>query len=230
MIKFSISKFLRLVDLTQNWIGTTSILFLISGTYFAFIAPEDYQQRNAVQIMYMHVPAAWMSLFIYSLMAMFSGMYLVWRHNLYYLISVSASHIGACFAFITLVTGSLWGKPMWGSWWVWDARLTSMLILFFFYLGYIALNNAFDDQEKAAKSSSILSLVGFINVPIVKFSVDFFHSLHQGASIFRKGGPLIHYSMLAPILLIFIGFMLYFIWLVILKVKTTIILQRRRRI
>jgi heme exporter protein C len=213
----------------------SAVLITISsfaaGLYFAiFASPADYQQGEMVRIMYVHVPAAWMSLGIYSFMAIFSACYLIWRNYTYFIIARNAASIGTAFALITLVTGSLWGKPIWGAWWVFDARLTSMLILFFFYIGYIALSQSFDNIEQAAKSASILSIIGFINVPLVKFSVNFWNSLHQPASILRKLGPSIHPSMLTPLLLMFLAFSGYFIVILIVKVKTDLILRKSRRL
>ena len=150
-------------------------------------SPFDYQQSNAVYIMYIHVPAAWMALLVYSIMAVFNLSGFIWKNPFFYLISRKIALIGAVFCAITLITGSLWGKPIWGTYWVWDARLTSMLILFFLYLGYIILIDSFDDISKGEKIAAILSIVGFINIPLIKFSVEYFNSLHQPASIFRSG-------------------------------------------
>jgi heme exporter protein C len=176
-----------------------------------------------VRVMYIHVPAAWMSLGIYSFMAVCSFSNLVWRTKMSYILTAASAPIGAMFALITLVTGSLWGKPIWGTWWVWDARLTSMLILFLFYLCYIAVAASGDSFNRAEKPASVIALVGFINVPIVKFSVDMWYSLHQGASVLRFKGPAIHSSMLLPLMLMFASFVLYF--LVALMLRTKILLK-----
>ena len=152
-----------------------------------FASPPDYQQGESVRIMYVHVPAAWMALFCYTNMAIAAAVGLIWKHPVADLAAKATAPIGACFTFLALLTGSLWGKPMWGTWWVWDARLTSMLVLFFLYLGYMALHNAFDDPARGVRASSILALVGFVNVPIIKFSVDWWYTLHQPASIVRMG-------------------------------------------
>lgn len=200
-----------------------SVLLLVVmsyGLYQALIAsPIDYQQGEMVRVMYIHVPAAWMSLGVYSFMAICSFSNLVWRTKMSYILAAASAPIGAMFALITLVTGSLWGKPIWGTWWVWDARLTSMLILFLFYLCYIAVVNSGDSFSRAEKPASVIALVGFINVPIVKFSVDMWYSLHQGASVLRFKGPAIHSSMMLPLMLMFASFILYFLLALMLRTK-----------
>ncbi len=202
-------------------------LTLLLGLYFAlFNSPEDYQQGQAVRIMYAHVPAAWMSLGIYSFIAICSFSSVVWKTRLSYFMAVAAAPIGAVFALITLVTGSLWGKPIWGVWWVWDARLTSMLVLFFLYLSYIAIVNSGNDMLRAEKPASVMAIIGFINVPIVKFSVDMWYSLHQPASILKKGGPSIHPSMIWPLMIMFASFVIYFI--ILLMVRTDILLTNQK--
>jgi heme exporter protein C len=156
------------------------------GLYLGLVAsPADDQQGETVRIMYVHVPAAWMALLCYSAMAASSAGYLIWKQPLAELAARATAPVGACFTAIALVSGSLWGQPMWGTWWVWDARLTSVLVLFFLYLGYMALVSAFDDPARGGKAASILALVGFVNVPIVKFSVDWWNTLHQPASVLR---------------------------------------------
>ncbi|MFN7038161.1 MAG: heme ABC transporter permease [Alphaproteobacteria bacterium] len=213
-------KFNNFINLVLPFFVVIAISTLLTGLYFAlFNSPPDYQQGEIVRIMYIHVPSAWMSLIIYSFMAMMSCAYLIWKNPLVNILAISSAPIGAGFALITLITGSLWGKPIWGTWWVWDARLTSMLILFFFYIGYISLSNAMKEVDINSNAPSILSIVGFINIPIVKFSVDFWNSLHQPASIIRVGGPAIHSSMLKPLLLMAIGSLFYFFTILIVKVK-----------
>ncbi len=192
-------------------------------------SPNDYQQGNAVKMMYVHVPAAWMALLVYTLMAVFNLSGFIWKNPFFYLISKSIAVIGCVFTFITLVTGSLWGKPIWGAWWVWDARLTSMLILFFLYLGYIILLDSFDDRQKGEKIAAIISIVGFINVPIIKFSVEYWNSLHQPASILRSGGVAIDPAMLKPLLLMFGVYFSYFVFLSLLRVKTEILFKKNHK-
>jgi len=192
-------------------------------------SPDDYQQGNAVRMMYVHVPAAWMALMVYTLMALFNLCGFVWKNPFFYLIARSIASIGVVFAFITLATGAIWGKPIWGAWWVWDARLTSVLILFFLYLGYIILLDSFDDREKGEKIAAIISIVGFINVPIIKFSVEYWNSLHQPASILRKGGVAINPAMLKPLLLMFGVYFSYFVFLSLLNVKSEILIKKSSR-
>ena len=189
-------------------------------------SPLDYQQSNAVKIMYVHVPAAWMALMIYSLMAIFNISGFIWKNPFFYLIAKSIAPIGCVFTFVTLITGSIWGKPIWGTWWVWDARLTSVLILFFLYLGYIILLDSFDDREKGERIAAIISIIGFVNVPIIKFSVEYWNSLHQPASIIRSGGVAVDTAMLQPLLLMFGTYFSYFVFLSLLKVKTEIMLKK----
>lgn len=228
---FNPGKFSRFSQRVLPWlIGITLILFAI-GSYMAlFHSPVDYQQGNAVRIMYIHVPAAWMAMFGYTFLAGVSAASLIWKNPLSDMMGRAAAPIGACFTFLCLVTGSLWGEPVWGTWWVWDARLTSVLVLFFFYLGYIALVHAFDNPQRGAKAAAILALVGFINVPIVKFSVDFWNTLHQPASILRFGGPTIDSSMLIPLFLMIGAFTFYFFALLLLRVQSEIAVRKILRL
>ena len=214
------TRFLRLADVIQPWAAGLTLVLMVSGLYFALIgSPSDYQQGETVRIMYIHVPSAWMALFCYTALAVASGVALIWKHPLADLAARATAPIGASFTFLALVTGSLWGKPMWGTWWVWDARLTSVLILFFLYLSYMALQDAFDDAERGAKASAVLALVGFINVPIIKFSVDWWNTLHQPASVLKMSAPAIHSSMLVPLLLMALAFKGYYIWLLLIRIR-----------
>lgn len=206
------------------------LVFLSLAIPAILYSPNDYQQGNAVRIMYVHVPAAWMALLVYTLMAIFNLSGFIWKNPFFYLIAKSIAWIGCVFTFITLVTGSLWGKPIWGAWWVWDARLTSMLILFFLYLGYIILLDSFDDREKGEKIAAIISIIGFVNVPIIKFSVEYWNSLHQPASIMRSGGVAIDPLMLKPLLLMFGVYFSYFVFLSLLRVKTEILLKKSQKL
>ena len=189
---------------------------------------QDYQQGESVRIMYVHVPAAWMAMFVYPFLAGASGIALVWRHPLAHVAAEAAAPIGACFTFVCLVSGSLWGKPMWGTWWVWDARLTSVLVLFFLYLGFIALNAAFDDPSRGEKAAAVLALVGFVNVPIIKYSVDWWNTLHQPASVFRMGGSAIAPSILTPLLIMAVAFTLLFFTLYLAAMRNEILRRRVR--
>ncbi len=190
------------------------------------LAPADYQQGDTVRIMYLHVPAAWMSMFVYACMAGASATALVWKHPVAEVAAKAAAPLGAAFTLLCLITGSLWGQPMWGTWWVWDARLTSVLILLFLYLGYIALVGAFDDPQRGAKAAGILAIVGAINLPIIKFSVDWWNTLHQPASVMRLDGPTIHPDMLWPLLLTALGFKALFVALLLVRIETELLLRR----
>jgi len=213
------ARFQRLSRRVRPVAAWLTVGLLAAGLYLGlFQSPADYQQSETVRIMYVHVPAAWMGLFCYVSMAVAAGVGLIWRHPVADLAAKATAPIGASFTFLALVTGSLWGKPMWGTYWVWDARLTSMLVLLFFYLGYIALVNAFDDPARGTKMSSILALVGVINVPIVKFSVEWWYTLHQSASVVKAGGPSIHPSMLWPLLLMAFAYTTYYIWILLLRI------------
>ncbi len=217
------ARFLRLSTLVLPWAAAVAVLSLAAGLWFALVAsPPDYQQGNTVRIMYIHVPSAWMGMFCYTAMAVFSAMALVWKHPLADLLARATAPVGAAFTFICLVTGALWGKPMWGAWWVWDARLTSMLILLFLYLGYMALADAFDDPQRGQKAAAILSLVGVVNVPIIKYSVDWWNTLHQPASVMKMGGPSIDASMMIPLILMAVGFHAYWLVVLILRARAEI--------
>src|SRR5438132_1107727 len=199
------------------------------GLYLGLLAsPPDYQQGDTVRIMYVHVPSAWMSLFVYSTMALASALALVWKHPVAELVAEAAAPIGAAFTFICLVTGSLWGQPMWGTWWVWDARLTSVLVLFLMYLGVIALWRTVDDPSRAGRAAAILTLVGAINLPIIKFSVDWWNTLHQPASVIRLTGPSIYPTILVPLLVMALAFMLLFVTLHIAAMGNEILRRRVR--
>ena len=221
------SRFLRLSNRLFMPIGVITCICLAYGLYLGlFASPADYQQGDTVRIIYIHVPAAWLALFGYVGLGLCGLFYVVWRHPLADIAARAIAPVGAVFALLTLITGALWGKPMWGAWWVWDARLTSMLILFFFYLGVIALANGFDRPERGSRPAALLAMVGVINVPIVKFSVDWWNTLHQPASLLRSGGPAVDSSMLTPLLLMHVGAHGYFIIVVILRMRA--LLAERR--
>jgi heme exporter protein C len=198
-------------------LGAIAIVLLAIGLALDFHAPPDYQQGYAVHIMFIHVPAAWMSLFIYACLGVASFLSLVFRHALAQAAARAAAPLGAAVTLLALITGSLWGKPTWGAWWVWgDPRLTSVLVLFLFYLGYLALDASIEDDARAAPATSILALVGLVNLPIVHFSVTWWRSLHQGSSVFRAGGPAMPATYLAPLLVMGLAYMAGFgaLWLV----------------
>ncbi len=201
--------------------GVLAGLLIAVGLWLGFAAPEDYQQGDTVRMMFIHVPASWLALFVYLCLGVASFLSLVFRHALADAAAKAAAPLGAVFTALALITGSLWGKPMWGTWWVWDARLTSVLVLLLFYLGYIALRAAMDDETKGGRAAAILALVGLINLPIVKFSVDWWNSLHQGASVFRAEGPAMTNDYLIPLLLMGLGYMAAFgsLWLVRIRAE-----------
>jgi heme exporter protein C len=207
--------------------GVLALVLFAAGLPWAlFFSPADYQQGETVRIMYLHVPAAWWSLGVYAMMGVASFVGLVWRHVLADVAARAAAPIGATFAAICLITGSLWGAPTWGTWWEWDGRLTSMLVLFIIYLGYIALWNAIEDEEKAARLAAILCLAGLINLPIVHFSVDWWSTLHQPASILRSGGSAIHPTMMGPLFTMAGAFFFLFVALLMMNMRAAI--YRRR--
>jgi heme exporter protein C len=223
------ARFLKLANAIQPWAAAATIGLLLAGLYFALLSsPGDYQQGETVRIMYVHVPAAWMAMFCYTAMAAAAAVGLIWKHPVAELAARATAPIGACFTFLALFTGSLWGKPMWGTWWVWDARLTSVLILFFLYLGYMALWEAIEDGQKAGKAAAVLALVGAVNVPIIKFSVDWWNTLHQPASVMRMDGPAIHPSMLWPLLIMALAFQTYFVTLLLARMRMELNLRRIR--
>ncbi|HJM50996.1 MAG TPA: heme ABC transporter permease [Alphaproteobacteria bacterium] len=223
------NRFVRLTGAILPWSTGLAALLIAVGLYLGlFVAPPDYQQGDSVRIMFVHVPAAWMALFVYTTMAGASAVGLIWKHPVADLTAKASAPVGAAFTFIALVSGSLWGQPMWGTWWVWDARLTSVLVLFFLYLGYMALWQAFEDPERAGKAAAILALVGFVNVPIIKFSVDWWNTLHQPASVMRADGPAIHPSILVPLLLMSLGFTFFYLSIVIVRTQREIMARKIR--
>ncbi len=223
------TRFLALVRKLLPWLIGLCVLAFAVGLYMSFFtSPEDYQQGETVRIMYVHVPGAWLSMLCYTVMAVASLGTLVWRHPLSDVAAKSAAPIGAAFTFIALVTGSLWGKPMWGTYWVWDARLTSVLVLFIMYLGIMALWRTMEDQIKAGKAAAVLTLVGAVNLPIIKFSVDWWNTLHQPESIFRAGGPTMPPSMYIPLFIMAIAFTLLFAVLHLMAMRNEILRRRVR--
>jgi heme exporter protein C len=230
MLKFANpTYFMELVRRLVPWTTGITILLGLIGLYGAFSSPPDYQQGETVRIMYIHVPAAWLSMLAYGIMAIAALGTLVWRHPLADAAQKAAAPLGAGFAFICLVTGSLWGKPEWGTYWVWDARLTSELVLFIIYLGLIALWQTIEEPGKAARAAAILTLVGSINIPIIKFSVDWWNTLHQPASVFRLDGSTIAFSMLWPLLVMAVAATTLFITLHMLAIRNEILRRRLRR-
>ncbi len=214
------AQFNRLADAVMPWAMVATVLLFGAGLYYALAgSPPDYQQGESVRVMYVHVPAAWMGMFVYVVMAVASFAALAWRHPLALLAGKAAAPIGATFTALALITGALWGKPMWGTYWVWDGRLTSVLVQFFLYLGYMALWKSMEDEEKAGNAASILALVGLVNIPIIKFSVDWWSTLHQPASVMRLDGPTIDGAMLVPLFLMAAAYQVYFTVVFIWRMK-----------
>jgi heme exporter protein C len=221
------AKFMSATNRLWRWLLWLTLAAFAIGLPLALVfSPPDYQQGEAVRMMYVHVPAAWMSMFTYAVMAVFAFSHLVWRAPLADLAAEAAAPMGAIFTAIALATGMLWGKPMWGAFWVWDARLTSVLVMFFIYLGVIALRQSIDDDAKAARLTAILTLIGAVNLPIIHFSVYWWNTLHQQATILRLGKPTIAGSMLAPLLVLWVAYMLLFATAMVLRLRTMIIRQR----
>ena len=218
--------FMRLSGAVLPFTAIGAALALIAGLYLSFSVPPDYQQGRTVTIFFIHVPAATMAMGTYIAIALCSLLSLVWRHPLSDTAARAAAPLGAMFTALGLITGALWGKPMWGTYWVWDARLTSFLLLLFIYFGYMALWSAIEDEAKAARAAAILALVGAVNIPIIKYSVDWWNTLHQPASVARLGGPRIHPSILMPLLWMAVTMFLLFVLLVMLRTDTEI--DRRR--
>ena len=220
----------RFMRFTRGWaaiLGVAAVLLLTAGLWLGFAAPEDYQQGDTVRIMFIHVPAAWVAMAAYVALGGASFAALVWRHPLADAAAKTCAPIGAVFTALALMTGSLWGKPMWGTWWVWDARLTSVVVLFLFYLGVMALRTAIDDEGRAGRAAAILALVGLVNLPIIKFSVEWWSTLHQPASVFRADGPTMTADYLWPLGLMGLGYTVLFVALWILAIRTEV---RERRI
>jgi heme exporter protein C len=222
------SRFLRVANLAIPWLGGATAMLLAFALYRAMLAPDDYQQGATVKIMYLHVPSAWLGMLCWALMTIAALGTLVWRHPLADVAAKAAAPLGAAFTLLCLVTGSLWGRPEWGTYWVWDARLTSELILFLLYLGVIALWRTVEDASRAARAVAILTIVGAIDLPIVKFSVDWWNTLHQGASVFRLGGSTIHPAILLPLLLMAAAFTFLFVTLLLAAMRNEILRRRVR--
>lgn len=224
-------RFVGLARTLTPWTFAVAIALTVTGLYLGLVvAPPDYQQGDAQRIMYVHVPAAWMSMFVYASMAIASAVAFIWKHPLADVAAKASAPIGCVFTGLALVTGMLWGQPMWGTWWVWDARLTSVLILFFLYLGYIVLWSAIEEPTRAARAARILALVGAINIPIIKFSVDWWNTLHQSASVFRMSGPAMPASMLTPLLIMGLAYTLLYVALLLVRMRMEVAQRRLRTI
>ena len=221
--------FYRIAGRMIPWLAGLCVLALLYGLYGGLVlAPPDYQQGESFRIIYVHVPSAWMSMFIYTFMAVLSGIHLIWRMKLADIMATASAPIGASFTFLALVTGSLWGKPMWGTYWVWDARLTSELILLFLYLGIMALRSAIDDQRSAGRATAVLTLVGVVNIPIIHYSVVWWNTLHQPATVTKLDTPSIHIDMLIPLLVMTLAFQFYFFTVALMRARNEV-LQREHK-
>ena len=221
--------FYRFASRWIPWLGWSSLVFMLVGAIWGLgFAPADYQQGNAFRIMYVHVPAAWLSLFIYTVMAVSAVIAFVWRIKLAEVMIIANAPIGASFTFLALVTGSIWGKPMWGTWWEWDPRLTFELILLFQYFGVIALYTAIADRRVGARAAAILAMVGIVTVPIIHFSVEWWSSLHQGPSVTRLDKPAIAWSMLIPLFVMFIGTNLFYVAALLLRSRTELLIREKQ--
>jgi heme exporter protein C len=219
----------RLAGLLTPWLAALCLLCLAVGLYLGLVvAPADYEQGDSYRIIYIHVPAAWMSMFVYMVMATSSAVFLIWRLKIADIVAVASAPIGAAFTAVALITGSFWGKPMWGTWWIWDARLTSELLLLFLYLGYLALRGALDSPQSASRAAAILAVVGVVNIPIIHFSVEWWNTLHQPATITKFDKPSMHISMLRPLLLMVLAFQLLYFHNLMVRVRA-LILQRESR-
>ncbi len=222
-------RFLRLSGRVLPYLSAAGLVATLAGLGWGlFLAPADWQQGDAVRIMYVHVPAAWLASGGYLALAVCSVLSLVWRHPLADLAAVEIGPVGAGATALCLATGAIWGKPMWGAWWVWDARLTSVLVLFFLYLGHIALVRAFDDPTRGHRAGAILALVGVVNLPVIKFSVDWWNTLHQPSSITLTGAPAMAAEMLWPLLLCAVGFTLGFAAIVTARLRAAVMERRIR--
>lgn len=219
----------RVAGWLSPWFGSICLIALVTGLYLGlYVAPADYEQGDSYRIIFIHVPAAWMSMFVYVVMAISSAIFLIWRLKIADVVAVASAPIGAAFTAVALLTGSFWGKPMWGTWWIWDARLTSELILLFLYLGYMALRGAMETPQGAARAAGILAVVGVVNIPIIHFSVEWWNTLHQPATITKLDKPSMHISMLKPLLIMVLSFQMLYFYNLMVRVRT-IILDREAR-
>jgi len=209
--------------------GLIAGLLFLTGLYLGLVvAPPDYQMGDSYRIIFIHVPSAWLSMFSYAILAISAGIGLVWHIKVADMAARSIAPLGAMFTFCALVTGSLWGKPTWGTYWVWDARLTSELVLLFLFIGFMALSDAFEDRRTGARASAVLALIGIVNLPIIHFSVEWWNTLHQGSTVTRMGRPTMDTSMLVPLLVMFAGFNFYFIAAVLKRLRVQLLDQERR--
>lgn len=222
-------EFYKISQVATPIFGALFLVLTLFGAYFGlFVAPADYQQGDSFRILYVHVPVAWMSLFVYVVMAVAGAIGLIWRMKMAFAVTICSAPIGAAFTALALLTGSIWGKPIWGTWWVWDARLTSELILLFLYFGIIGTYYAFEERKTAEKATALLAIVGVVIVPIIHYSVEWWSSLHQGATVFVEGGPRMPRSMLIPLLMMALGFMFFYGYALFLRLQNMVLDTERK--
>lgn len=222
-------RFMAIAKPLRPYIGALGAILLIVGLYYSFSSPEDYQQGDTVRIMYVHVPSAWMGLLIYLMMGVLSFFGIIFRHAFADAMALALAPIGAVFTGLALITGGLWGQPMWGTWWQWDGRMTSVLVLFLCYIGFLLIHAVIEDEARATKSAGILAMVGLINLPIIKFSVEWWNSLHQGASVLRADGPSMTSDMLIPLLIMTAACHALMIWIMLIRLESSLIARKLKR-
>jgi heme exporter protein C len=218
----------RLAGTLTPWLAWPAAVLILTALYLGlFVAPPDYQQGEGFRIIYVHAPSAWLSVMIYVAMASAAAVGLIWRMKVAHAVAASCAGIGAWFTAVSLLTGMLWGKPMWGTYWVWDPRLTAQLVLLFLYFGYMALRNAIDDLGKADRASAVLAVVGVVNVPIIRYSVEWWNSIHQAPSVMKAAKPSMPLEMLTPLLMMMVGFSLYFVAVLLVRLRAEILRRER---
>ncbi len=218
----------RIAGSLTPWFAWSSALLLAAGLYGGLVlAPPDYQQGDGYRIIYVHAPSAWLSLMIYTTMAVAAGIGLIWRMKVAHAVAASCAGVGAWFTAVSLATGMLWGKPMWGTYWVWDPRLTAQLILLFLYLGYMGLRQAFDDPQRADRASAVLAVVGVVNVPIIRYSVEWWNSIHQTPSVMKMERPSMPLDMLLPLLIMLLAFTLCFVAILLVRLRGEVLARER---
>jgi heme exporter protein C len=218
----------RLSGLLTPWFAWPAALLILGALYGGLVlAPPDYQQGDGFRIIYVHAPSAWLAVMIYAVMATAAGVGLIWRMKVAHAVAASCAGVGAWFTVVSLLTGMLWGKPMWGTYWVWDPRLTAQLILLFLYLGFMGLRASIDDVSRADRASAVLALVGVVNLPIIRYSVEWWNSIHQAPSVMKMDRPSMPFDMLAPLLMMLLGFTLYFGAVLLIRLRAEILRRER---
>ena len=218
----------RVAGTLTPWFAWPAGLLIVSALYAGlFLAPPDYQQGEGFRMIYVHAPSAWLSVMIYGVMATAAAVGLIWRMKVAHAAAASCAAIGASFTFVSLVTGMLWGKPMWGTYWVWDPRLTAQLVLLFLYLGYMALRSGIDDLGRADRASAVLAIIGVVNLPIIRYSVEWWNSIHQAPSVMKMERPSMPFDMLAPLLMMLLGCTLLFVALLLVRMRAEVLRRER---